>query len=99
MWPMARYRCESWTLRKHNETKIRAFEMKCLRYALRISRTKKRTNEWVLNTSETERQLLVSIRKRKLTYFGHKMRKKEESLEHETIQGKCRVVGQGTDQK
>ena len=31
--------------------------------------TEKRTNEWVLNTAEAERQLLESIRKRKLAYF------------------------------
>jgi len=29
---------------------------------------------------------MESIRKRKLTYFGHMMRKKEESLEKEIIQ-------------
>ena len=38
-----------WTLRKHDETNIRAFEMKCLKYVLRISWTGKRTSEWVLN--------------------------------------------------
>src|SRR6218665_2661218 len=47
----------------------------------------KRTNEWLLNKAETERQLLESIKKRKLTYFGHMTRKKEESLEKEIIQG------------
>ena len=66
--------------------------MKRLRYVLCISWTKKRTNEWVLNIEETERetetkrQLLESIRKSKLTYFGHMMRKKEESLQKEIIQ-------------
>src|SRR6218665_37161 len=54
---------------------------------LRISWREKRINEWVLNKAETERQLLESIRKRKLTYFGHNMmRKKEESLEKGIIQ-------------
>ena len=41
----------------------------------------------MLNKAETERQLAESIRKRKLTYFGHIMRKKEESLEREIIEG------------
>ena len=91
VWPVATYGCESWAMRKHDETKIRAFEMKYLRYVLglRISCTEKRTNKWVMNKAETERQLLEYIRKRKLTYMyaGHMMRKKEESLEKEIIQG------------
>jgi len=71
--PVATYRCERWTIRKHEE--IKAFEMKCLGHVLRISWTEKRTNEWVLHKAKTERQLLESIRKRKLTYFGHIIRK------------------------
>jgi len=72
---------------EHDKAKLRAFEMKCLRYVLHISWTEKRTNEWVLNKAETEKQLLESIRKRKLTYFRDMMRKKKESLEKEIIQG------------
>jgi len=46
--PVATYGCESWTLRKNEETRLDAFEMKGLRKILRVSWTKK-TNEWVLN--------------------------------------------------
>jgi len=31
MWPVATYGCESWTLRKNEETCLDAFEMKALR--------------------------------------------------------------------
>src|SRR6218665_2160671 len=31
-WPVDTNGCESWTMRKYDETKIRAFEMTCLRY-------------------------------------------------------------------
>ena len=41
----------------------------------------------MLNKAELERQLLESIRKRKLTYFGRMLREKEESLEKEIIHG------------
>jgi len=81
VWPVATYGCKSWTMRKRDETKIRAFEMKCLGHVLHISWIEGKTNEWVLHKAKTERQLLQSIRKRKLTYFGHMIRKKEESLE------------------
>ena len=31
VWPVATYGCESWTLRKNEETCLEAFEMKGLR--------------------------------------------------------------------
>jgi len=31
VWPVAMYGCESWTLRKNDETHLDAFEMKGLR--------------------------------------------------------------------
>ena len=35
VWPVATYGCESWTLRKNEETRLDAFEMKGLRRMLR----------------------------------------------------------------
>jgi len=49
VWPLATYGCESWTLRKNEETRMDAFEMKGLRKILRFSWTAKKTSEWVLN--------------------------------------------------
>jgi len=49
VWPVATYSCESWTLRKNDETGLDAFEMKGLRRILRVSWTAKKTNESVLN--------------------------------------------------
>jgi len=37
VWPVATYSCESWTLRKNEETHPDAFEMKGLRKILRVS--------------------------------------------------------------
>ena len=41
------YGCESWTLRKSEETRLDAFEMKGLRKIMRVSWTVKKTNEWI----------------------------------------------------
>ena len=49
VWPVATYGCESWTLRKNEETLLDAFEMKGLRKILRVSWTTNKTNDWVLN--------------------------------------------------
>jgi len=43
VWSVATYRCESWTLRKDEETRLDAFEMKGLRKILRVSWTAKKT--------------------------------------------------------
>jgi len=44
VWPAAKYGCESWTLRKNEETRLDASEMKGLRKILRVSWTAKKTN-------------------------------------------------------
>jgi len=45
VWPVETYGCKSWTLRKNEETRLDAFEMKGLRKILRVSWTAKKTNE------------------------------------------------------
>jgi len=68
VWPVATYGCESWTLRKNEETRLDAFEMKGLRKILRVSWTTKKTNEWVLNKVGVKRVLLDTVKARKLAY-------------------------------
>ena len=57
VWPVATYGCESWTLSKHEETRLDAFEMKGLRKILRVSWTAKKTNEWVLNKAGVKKKV------------------------------------------
>ena len=64
MWPVATYGCESWTLRKNEETCLDASEMKRLRRMLRVSWTAKKTNEWVLNKGGVKRELLDRVKAR-----------------------------------
>ena len=87
MWPAATYGCESWTLRKNEETRLDAFEMKGLRRILRVLWTAKKTNEWVLNKAGVKRELLDTAKARKLAYYGHTMRKQGSCLEKEIMQG------------
>ena len=84
VWPLATYGCESWTLRKNEETRLEAFEMKGLRKILRVSWTTKKTNEWVLNKAGVKRELLVIVKAKKLAYI---MRKQGNCLEKEIMQG------------
>ena len=87
VWPVATYGCESWTLRKNEETRLDAFKMKGLRRILLVSRTAKKTNEWVLNKAGVKRELLDTVKARKLAYYGHTMRKQRSCLEKEIMQG------------
>ena len=87
VWHVATYGCESWILRKNDETRLDAFEMKGLRKILRVSWTGKKTNEWVLNKAGVKRELLDTVKARKLAYYGHTMRKQGSCLEKEIMQG------------
>ena len=73
--PVATYGCESWILRKNEETRLGTFEMKGLQKILQVSWTAKKTNEWVLNNAAVKRKLLDTVKARKLAYYGHTMRK------------------------
>jgi len=83
VWPVATYGYESWTLRKNEEARLDTFEMK----RLRVSWTAKKTNKWVLNKAGVKRELLDTVKARKLAYYSHTMRKQGSCLEKEIMQG------------
>ena len=60
------YGCERRTLKMNEETRLDAFEMKGLRKILRVSWTTTKTNEWVLNKAGVKRELLDTVKARKL---------------------------------
>jgi len=68
VWPVVTYGCESSTLRKNEETCLDAFDMKGLRKILQVSWTAKKTNEWVLNKAGVKRELLDTVKSRKLAH-------------------------------
>ena len=61
--------------------------MKGLRKILRVSWTAKKTNEWVLNKAGVKRELLDTVKSRKLAQYGHTVRKQGSCLEKEIMQG------------
>jgi len=54
---------------------------------LRVSWITKKTNEWVLNKAGVKRELLGTVKARKLAYYDHTMRKQGSCLEKEIMQG------------
>jgi len=61
--------------------------MKGLRKILRVSWTAKKTNEWVLNSAGVKKELLDTVKARKLAYYGHTVRKQGNCLEKEIMKG------------
>jgi len=87
VWPVATYGCESWTLRKNEETRLEAFEIKGMKKILHVLWTAKKTNEWVLNKAGVKTELLDTVNARKLAYYSHIM---EKEIMQGTMPGVCR---------
>ena len=86
MWSTLCYGAETWTITITLAGRINAFEMCTYRKMLRLSYTKHKTNEEVLDMLSTEKQLLSNIVKRKCHYFGHLIRQNE--LQRQLLEGK-----------
>ena len=59
--------------------------MKGLRKILRVSWTATKTNEWVLNKAGVKRELLYTVKARKLAYIGEEKKKKKKKPQHKNI--------------
>lgn len=83
------YGTESWTLNENTSKKIEAFEMRLYRRMMRISWTEHITNEEVLRRMNKQKEIVNTIKIRKLQYLGHIMRNDSRySLLQTIIQGK-----------
>ena len=84
------YGCEAWTLTSDLEKRICTFENKSYRKMLQISYRDHRTNMDVLEEVEAragrQEPLLSTVKRRKLSWFGHTVR-------HDSL---CKTVLQGT---
>ena len=72
------------------KTGLDAFQVKGLRKLPRVLWTAKKKSEWVLNKAEIKRELVDTVKARKLAYYGHTIRKQGERgscLEKEIMQG------------
>ena len=74
IWPVALYGCETWTLRKMEIDRLRAFEMWIWRRMEKVSWEDRKTNEEVLTAVGEERRLIETVEKRKKNWIGHVVR-------------------------
>ena len=71
VFPVVRYGCESWTIKKAESQRIDAFELWCWRRLLRVPWTAKRSNQSILKEISPEYSLEGLMLKLKLQSFGH----------------------------
>ena len=87
VFPLVRYGCESWTIKKAECWRIAAFELWCWRRFLRVLRTARRPNQSILKEISPGCSLEGLILKLKLQYFGHLMQR-DDSFEKTLMLGK-----------
>ena len=71
VFPGVMYGCESWTVKKAECRRIDAFELWCWRRLLRVPRTARRSNQYILKEINPGLSLEGMMLKLKLQYFGH----------------------------
>ena len=89
IFPVAIYRCESWTIRKADHRRTDAFKL----WSWRVPWTLSRSHQSILKEITPKYSLEGLLLKLKLYYFGHLMRRADslkKTLLLGKIEGKCR---------
>ena len=71
VFPVVRYGCKSWTIKKAEHRRINAFELWCWGILLRVPWTARRSNQSILKKISPEYSLEGLMLKLKLQYFGY----------------------------
>ena len=79
VFPVVMYGCESWTVKKAERRRTDAFELWCWRRLLRVPLTARRSNQSILKEISPECSLEGLMLKLKLQYFGHLIRRTDQS--------------------
>ena len=87
VFPVVRYGCRSWTIKKAEHRRIDAFELWCSRRLLRVPWTARRSNQSILREISPAYSLEGLMLKLKLQYFGYLIRR-TDSLEKTLMLGK-----------
>ena len=96
VFPVVRYGCERWTVKKAECRRIDAFELWCWRRLLRVPWTARRSNQSILKEISPGISLEEMMLKLKFQYFGHLM-PRVDSLEKTLMLGGIWARGEGDD--
>ena len=91
VFPVVKYGCENWTIKKAECQRIDAFELWCWGRLLKVPWTARRSNQWILKEIKPEYSLEGLMLK--LQYFSHLMQRAnslEKTLMLGNIEGRRR---------
>ena len=86
VFPVVKYGCESWTVKKAECQRMDTFQLWCWRRLLRVPWTARRSNQSILKEISPGCSLQGLMLKLKLQYFGHLMQR-VDSLEKALMLG------------
>ena len=89
-FPVVKYRCESWIIKKAECRRIDAFELWCWRRLLRVPWRERGSNQSIVREINPEYSLEGLMLMLKLQYFGHLMRR-ANSVEKTLMLGQTEV--------
>ena len=87
VFPVVKYGCESWTVKKPEPRRIDACELWCWRRLLRVPWTARRSNQSILKEISPGISLEGMMLKLKIQYFGH-LTQRVDSLEKTLMLGR-----------
>ncbi|EFN75584.1 hypothetical protein EAI_05092, partial [Harpegnathos saltator] len=88
IWAILLYYTETWILKTAMINPLEAFEMWLHRSMLRILWTAMQTNERILSKAKVIRKLLITIKRRKLSYLCHVLRRERYRILKLIMKGK-----------
>ena len=86
IWSILLYGCETWSISSAMQNCLETTEIWFIRRILKFSWIDKISNERVLTIANIKCELLQTIKKRKMTFLGHVMRR--NSIENLSLTGK-----------
>ena len=75
VFPVVKYRCESWTIKTTEHQRIDAFELWYWRRLLRVPWTARKSNQSILKEISPEYSLEGRMLNLELQYFGHRIQR------------------------
>src|SRR6218665_57049 len=87
------YNAETWTMKEKQKQGLRIFEMPCLRKIEGVTRRDRIRNKKIFKRLNIRIGIVDRIRNKRLRYFGHLNRMKNERYPQNSIQRICRLIG------
>lgn len=88
VWSVLLYGVETWTLNTKTINKLEAFEMWTYRRILKVPWTERVSNNDILRRMGKDREMLLTIKRRKTAYLGHLIRNPKYQLLQLVVEGK-----------